>query len=235
MESNNKSSCSVSAVLMVIVLIFAGLAIWLVVTVQGTLKQAQQLIQPVVDIPQTLNTQVAEIMHPTPTILPDPITIIQSVRTLARLETIQYTVEKVITAETNQDTFGILFGDKLLFVAHGNVVAGIDLEKLTSQDLRLENGVLYVDLPPAEVFFVFLDNDKSYVFDRQTGLLNKGEKDLETAARQAAESEILNAALDDGILDLARKNAEIYLERLFNDLGYQTVIFEVNLEPETEK
>jgi len=220
---------------MVIVLIFAGLAIWLVVTVQGTLKQAQQLIQPVVDIPQSLNTQVAEIIHPTPTILPDPITIIQSVRTLARLETIQYTVEKVITAETNQETFGILFGDKLLFVAHGNVVAGVDLEKLTSQDLRLENGVLYVDLPPAEVFYVFLDNDKSYVFDRQTGLLNKGEKDLETAARQAAESEILNAALDDGILDQARKNAEIYLERLFNDLGYQTVIFDVNLEPETEK
>jgi hypothetical protein len=211
---------------LVIALAFVGIAIWVVVTVRQTVQQANDAIQPMVQIPQSINTQVAEIIHPTPTIIPDPVTIIHSVRTLARLETIQYSIEKVITAETNQDMFGPLFGDKLLFVAHGTVIAGVDMEKLTADSLKLENGVLHVKLPPAEVFVVTLDNEKSYVYDRQTGLFNKGEKDLESEARKAAEGLILDAALEDGILEQANKNAEVYLDRLFGDLGFPEVIFD---------
>ncbi|MFZ6030409.1 MAG: DUF4230 domain-containing protein [Chloroflexota bacterium] len=221
----NKTSCTIMGLLLVVILAFAGLAIWLVMTVQQTVQQAQEAIQPMVQIPQSINTQVAEIIHPTPTIIPDPVTIIHSVRTLARLETIQYSIEKVITAETNQDMFGPLFGDKLLFVAHGDVIAGIDLEKLTADDLKLEGSVLSVKLPAPEIFVIALDSEKSYVYDRQTGLFNKGEKDLESEARKAAEQLILEAALEDGILDQARQNAEVYLERLFGDLGYPNVIF----------
>jgi hypothetical protein len=222
----NKPSCLITALFGVIALAFVGIAIWVVVTVQQTVQQANDAIQPMVQIPQSINTQVAELIHPTPTIIPDPVTIIHSVRTLARLETIQYSIEKVITAETNQDMFGPLFGDKLLFVAHGTVIAGVDMEKLTSESLKLENGVLHVQLPAAEIFVVTLDNDKSFVYDRQTGLFNKGEKDLESEARKAAEGLILEAALEDGILEQARKNAEVYLARLFGDLGYPDVIFD---------
>jgi hypothetical protein len=109
---------------------------------------------------------------------------------LARLETIQYSVEKIITAETGQEVFGPLFGDRLLFVAHGVVIAGVDLNQLEASDLKLRSGVLMVRLPHAEVFIATLDNEKSYVYDRQTGLFTKGEQDLETLARQAAEEEI---------------------------------------------
>jgi hypothetical protein len=174
---------------------------------------------------QALQTQVADLLHPTPTIIPDPVTYINEVRALARLETIQYSVEKVITAEQNQGTFSFLFGDRLLFVAHGIVIAGIDMEKMTPQGMRFENDVLYVTLPPAEVFIATLDNQKSYVYDRDTGLLSQGVQDLETLARQAAEDEIRKAALEDGILTQAQTNAENYLYRFFQALGYQNVIF----------
>jgi hypothetical protein len=174
---------------------------------------------------QALQTQVADLLHPTPTIIPDPVTYINEVRALARLETIQYSIEKVITAEQNQGTFSFLFGDRLLFVAHGIVIAGIDMEKMTPQGMRFENDVLYVTLPPAEVFIATLDNQKSYVYDRDTGLLSQGVQDLETLARQAAEDEIRKAALEDGILTQAQTNAENYLYRFFQALGYQNVIF----------
>ena len=72
-----------------------------------------------------MKTEVAQLLHPTPTIIPDPVTIIHEVRSLARLESIQYSVEKVITAEIAQGQFDFLFGDKLLFVAHGTVIAGV--------------------------------------------------------------------------------------------------------------
>ena len=123
-------------------------------------------------------------MHPTPTIIPDPATYITQVRALSRLETIQYSIEKVITAEIGQGTFGFLFGDKLLFVAHGTVIAGIDMGKMNPEDMRLDNGVLHVRLPASEIFIATLDNDKSYVYDRQTGALTRGDQDLETTARR---------------------------------------------------
>ena len=87
----------------------------------------QQAIAPITDTTNTLRTQAAKILHPTPTIKPDPITIINEVRSLARLETIQYSVEKIITAETGQEIFGPLFGDRRLFVAHGVVIEGIEV------------------------------------------------------------------------------------------------------------
>jgi hypothetical protein len=174
---------------------------------------------------ESLQTQVSELLNPTPTILPDPVTYINEVRALARLETIQYSVEKVITAEISQGNFDFLFGDRLLFVAHGVVIAGIDMEKLGPEHMRLENGVLQVTLPPAEIFIATLDNQKSYVYDRETGLLTKGVQDLETLARQTAEDEIRKAALEDGILEQAQTNAENYLYRFFQALGYDNVIF----------
>lgn len=182
-------------------------------------------IEPFKQADQQLRTQVAQLLNPTPTIIPDPVTIIHEVRSLARLETIQYSVEKVITAESGQNQLAFLFGDRLLFIAHGYVIAGVDLEKLTSDDLTLKGQALYVRLPQPEIFVATLDNEKSYVYDRETGLLTKGNVDLETEARKVAENEIYKAALDDGILEQARVNAENYLVRLFRTLGYNEVVF----------
>jgi hypothetical protein len=192
---------------------------------------ANRVLQPVSDLSSGVGTQVAQLLHPTPTVLPNPQTIIYQVRTLARLETIQYTVEKVITAETGQGVFGPLFGDRLLFVAHGYVIAGIDMKKLLPDDLRAEDGILYVELPPAEIFMSTLDNEKSYVYDRETGILTQGDVNLETLARQVAEDEIRDAALEDGILEQAQTNAEAYLYRLLRSLGFVDVIF---VEPKSE-
>ncbi len=205
-----------------ILVILIATSVGVVMTIQRTTQRA---VQPVSDMTSALGTQVSRILHPTPTILPDPVTIINQIRPLARLETIQYTVEKVITAEIGQDALAPLFGDKLLFVGHGYVTAGIDLDNITSQDLVIEAGMIKVSLPEAEIFNTTLDNDRSYVYDRETGLLTHGDINLETTARQAAEDQIRQAALDDGILAQAQTNAETFMESLLNKLGYPQVIF----------
>lgn len=224
MEKRNSLALYVFGILVIGTVLLIGLL--LVNTVEQGMRQAQSAIQPLSDLTQNVSTQVAQVLNPTPTIIPDPVTIIHSVRSIARLETIQYSVEKVITAESGQGAFGLLFGDRLLLVAHGVVIAGVDLEKLSPQDLRLENGVLYVHLPEAEIFIATLDNAKTYVYDRETGVLTKGNIQLETEARRAAEEEIRKAALEDGILTQANRNAQAYLLRLFLQLGYRDVIFE---------
>lgn len=182
--------------------------------------------EPIASLTGDLGTQVARILHPTATIRPDPVTIIREVRSLARLETIQYSVEKVITAETRQGLFGFLFGDRLLLVAHGTVIAGVDLGQIEPDDVWLDDqGRVYLKLPEAEVFVATLDNETTYVYDRETGLLTGGNIALEAEARQAAEDEIRSAALEDGILEQAQVNAENFLFRFLRSLDFEDVIF----------
>jgi hypothetical protein len=200
-------------------------AYFIVQTVRESAQAATAPFQQVNQANQALQTQVSNLLNPTPTIIPDPVTYINEVRALARLETIQYSIEKVITGETGGGTFQTLFGDKILFVGHGTVIAGIDMEKLQPEHMRFENGVLTVKLPPAEVFIATLDNEKSYVYDRETGILAKPDVNLETLVRQRAEEEILKAAIEDGILEQAQLNAEAYLFKFFAALGYPNTIF----------
>jgi hypothetical protein len=207
-----------------VLVILTGLVVGILIVANNA---ARGVVDPFQQANRSISTEIASVLHPTPTVLPDPITIIHEVRSLSRLETIQYSVEKVITAETRQDIFGALFGDKLIFVAHGVVLAGVDLEKIEPQDIRMEGSVVSITLPEAEIFVTTLDNNKSYVYDRQTGIFSHGDVNLETTARRAAEEEIQKAALNDGILNLAQQNAEYYLARLVRSLGYTDVIFSV--------
>ncbi len=207
-------------VLVIGILLIAAVAVGLIVTaIRAPFDSAGGIANQISD-------QIGNLAHPTPTIYPDPVTVVKEIRSLSRLETVQYTLEKVITAESNQGPFGFLFGDKLLLVAHGTVVAGIDLGRLEPGDIRIDaQGAVYMVIPAAEVFVATLDNEKSYVYHRETGLLAPGTKDLESAARKAAQEEILQAALKDGILTTALTNGKAYLQRFLTSLGLKNVVF----------
>ncbi|MGD2145094.1 MAG: DUF4230 domain-containing protein [Anaerolineae bacterium] len=203
------------------------LLVLILVTVLGGIAMVfwsiQRVTRPLAQAEQALQEQFEQILNPTPTVVPDPVTIVREVRGLSRLETAAYTVEKIITAESQQGPFAFLFGDRLIFVAHGQVIAGVDLARLEDTDIAVDGeGGVDIVLPEAEVFVAALDSEQSYVFHRDTGVIGM-KAELETAARQAAEEEILEAALEDGILDMAQSNAESYIRHLILTLGFKEV------------
>lgn len=215
MKLEEKFNLNTAILLLILLALVAGAT--LVIT------SIRQVTRPLAEAERTLRRQVEQITNPTPTIIPDPVTIVREVRNLSRLETASYTVEKVITAETNQGPFAFLFGDKLILVAHGQVIAGVDLAKVEDSDVAVTaEGTVEVTLPPAEVFVTALNNEQSYVFHRDTGVIGMN-PDLETEARQAAEEEIRKAALEDGILEMAQQNAETYIRHLILTLGFEEV------------
>jgi hypothetical protein len=222
MNSKSGFSFNLNTVILLLILIVLVVAIVGGFALVGTIRR---LAQPLEEVERALQEQLEEIANPTPTIIPDPVTIIRQVRNLSRLETASYTIEKVITAESRQGAFAFLFGDRLILVAHGQVIAGVDLGKMGEGDIMVtEDGTVVVTLPPAEVLVVTLNNQESYVFDRDTGLIGMNPA-LETEARRAAEEEILNVALEDGILEMAQQNAETYVRNLILALGFRNVIF----------
>ena len=202
------------------------LAILLVILIGGYLAvdTILTLRRSTGSVPRAVSTQVQQVLHPTPTLIADPVTIIRQVRSLSRLETASFTIEKVITAESGEGPFGFLFRDRLLLVAQGQVIAGVDLSRMGEEDIQVVGTTVFVTLPAAEIFVATLNNDNTYVYDRQTALLGQ-QVDLETLARQEAEREILQAALEGGILEMARDNAEQYIGSLIRALGFEEVVF----------
>lgn len=185
----------------------------------------RRLMQPWEQVEQIFEEGIDDLLNPTPTIIPDPVTIVHEMHNLSRLETASYTIEKIISGSSGQEVLPFLFGDELILVAYGQVVAGVNLELVSEEDIQVtEDGVVSIVLPPAEILSISLDEDKTYVFDRDTGLMGLND-DLESQVRQAAVQEIEAAALEDGILEMAQQNAETYLERLILSLGFREVHF----------
>ncbi len=163
---------------------------------------------------------------PTVTIDTSRPAVIDRVRALGRLETVEYHLEKVVSGKSSGPLPDFLTGDRILLVAYGEVTAGVDLSALTPEDITVVSDTVTIRLPAPQVLHHSLDNSRTYVYDRQTGLFSKPDPDLETQVRQAAEQQIMQAALEDGILDKARANAGEVLRTLITGLGYREVRFE---------
>jgi len=157
---------------------------------------------------------------PTPEIITGA-AVVQRIQQLSRLETASYTVQTVIdvSQSSNIPIIGdFLAGDELLLIAHGTVVAGVDLGALPSDAVSVapDGSTITLRLPPAQIFSASLDSQKTRVYSRERGVFAPDNKDLETQARQVAEAEILKAACEDGVLSKATLQAEAALRQLLS-------------------
>src|SRR5450755_3879146 len=151
-------------------------------------------------------------------------TVVDRIQRLQRLETVVYTVDKLVTgAKENPLLPDFLTGDRLLMMVHGEVVAGIDFSNLKADDVRVNGRQVRVHLPSAQVFSTRLDSGKTRVFSRQTGLLVPTDPNLETQVRQEAERQMQAAALSDGILRTAQQNAAATITSLLQGLGFEKI------------
>src|SRR5579862_4865507 len=65
----------------------------------------------------------------------DQPTVVRQIQQLQRLETVSYTMDKIISGEHANAYFPkFLAGDRLLLVVHGDVIAGVDLGKVQAAD-----------------------------------------------------------------------------------------------------
>ena len=150
--------------------------------------------------------------------------VVEKIRQLSRLETVVYSLDKIVEG-SRQNTYlpDFRVGDKLLLIAHGEVIAGVDLGQLSSSDVSVKGDAVHVRLPAPQVLTSRIDNGRTKVYSRTTGLLVNADQNLESQVRLAAEQQITQAALSDGILDKARQNARTSVTALLYGLGFRTV------------
>ena len=198
----------------------------LTVVVVLTLFWQQIVAAFVPNVPQQV---VQLIATPTPTIR-DWGGAIQQMKNLNRLETQRFSIERVVEASTARgDALDLFLGERLLLIASGDVVAGVDLSKLTDRDVIVSPDGMSVTLtlPASEIFSARLNNERTRVYDRQTRLITQltGGQDpnLETQARQEAERQILAAACENGIMQRAADEAKRSIEQFLRLLEFENV------------
>lgn len=158
--------------------------------------------------------------------------VVDRVQRLNRLETVVYSLDTVVEgAESSPVLPGLvpdaLAGDKILMIVNGQTVAGVDLSKLQPEDVRITESsagrAIHLALPPSQVFTTTLDEAKSRVYARDTGLFVRADPNLETQVRAKAQAQLQQAALSDGILDAASRNARATVTSLLQGLGFTSV------------
>lgn len=199
-------------------LMLGGIAILLLALLFGQ-RVASSLVP---NVPQ----QVREIVATPTTTLRDRGGTILQIRSLNRLETQSFAAERVIEAKVERgNPLDLLLGDRLLLIASGEVIAGVDLSKLRDTDVVIsaDGKSIELKLPPSEIFVKRLDTDRTRVYDRQQGVLAPENKDLETQARAQAEGEILTAACESNIMQKAAADAQRSMEQFLKLIDFERV------------
>src|SRR5947208_12174597 len=144
-------------------------------------------------------------------------TILKQVQTLSELVTVKYVLEKVVILEDIK-----WYGEnRVLLVAHGLVKAGVDLQEIKPEEVRIDDKKVIIKLPQARITDVYLDDRETRVVDRSTGLLRAFDKDLEQNARRQAVEDLRIAARSNRIYEDAEERARLQLANLFHQLGYE--------------
>jgi Protein of unknown function (DUF4230) len=154
-------------------------------------------------------------------------TVVDRIQRLQRLETVVYTMDKIVTGARENPIFpDFLAGDRLLMLVHGEVVGGIDFSNLKPGDVKVEGKQVHLHLPAPQIFSTRIDSAKTRVYSRQTGLLVPSDPNLETQVRQEAERQLQEAAMAEGILRNAQQNGASTITSLLQGLGFERIDFE---------
>lgn len=222
-----------------------GIGVFSIIAAGGFWYLSSRIVEQTVS--QPIERLVKSIgLQATPEVRPDPVVIVREINKLAQLHTAQMEMQNIVEADSGTDAWFGLFEDNLIFVAVGQVQAGIDLAKLTENDIQANTfQTVTIRLPASEIFIATLDNEKSYVADRDVGLgarVLEPDPQLETLARQTGEKQMLDAALENGILEQADANARLLMEGFLKSLGFKSVVFvdgdmppPIPYDPETPK
>ena len=158
--------------------------------------------------------------------------VLKSIQDLSRYEAATANLQVVIDLETDAKFIpSVVFGARTLFVAAGTVDAYVDFAGLDSGAVTVsaDRRSVRVLLPRPALEKPNLDQDRSYVFAQQRGIVNRfqsflnGDGNQLQRLYQVAEQKLANAARGSELAARAEGNTRTMLTGLFSSLGFKSV------------
>lgn len=181
---------------------------------------------------------ITSLLQPQPTELEvaDSTILLEKIQNLQELTTTIYQTETVIPTSADR-TFGknwTVATTKMLYLARGEVKAGINLNQLTKDDIEITSDKIAIAIPSAEILDSKIDVNHSQVYHYDRGFFNLGPDvapQLQTLAQQKTLTRIVANACNEGILNQANQQAKKAIASLITATNDREVKITINPKP----
>jgi hypothetical protein len=174
--------------------------------------------------------------QPEPTIDMQPV-LVQQLRNASELTTAVFAMQTVVPASRDRTFGGYVIGrTTLLYIAYGEVRAGVDLGSLRPEDVQVNGSSISVRLPPPRILDSKVDVTRSKIYDYDRGFLGLGPDaapQLQEFAQQETLAQIVETACTQGVLQTANDRAKLTVSQLLMTAGYAVSTVEIQ-EPPTD-
>ncbi len=163
--------------------------------------------------------------------------VLEQVRELSELSTASFAMEAVVPTKQDRTLGQLTLGTTtLLYIARGEVRAGVDLAQLQPMDISVspDRAQIAIRLPEPRLLDQKIDVSRSTVYDYDRGFLGLGPDSavtLQSLANQKALEKIVATACEAQILEQANQRAQAVVTQLMQTAGFRQVT--VQTQPAT--
>lgn len=155
----------------------------------------------------------------------NPVDRIYTIKNLNQLATLEADIVKILSA-SDEATWFKLGNRKILFSCEGKIKAGIDLNKLQKENIRVDvqSKMVELSLPPAEVFLLKINPGAIREVYSEIGITRS---DFSTAEKEdifkMGQKKIEQSIPELGILKQAEQNATLFLTAYLRTAGFKNI------------
>ncbi|WP_076672435.1 DUF4230 domain-containing protein [Pontibacter indicus] len=148
-------------------------------------------------------------------------TILTTVEELGRMELVRFNFKDVVEYEKEVSRW--IPNSKVMLIVTGEAVGCVDFTKLTEQDIHFQgDSLVQISLPEPEVCYYKIDHNKSKVFSKENTYFQ--DADLVQESYRYAEANVKEAAINSGILQQTKVNAEKVLKPMLEEITGRKVV-----------
>ncbi|QMW00495.1 DUF4230 domain-containing protein [Spirosoma foliorum] len=144
--------------------------------------------------------------------------VLKEITALGKLELVKYTFKDIVEHE-QVNTF--LPNANAILIVEGEATGCIDLTRISATDIVAEGDSITVQLPKPELCSWKINHDRSRVYDTHFSFLDQSQ--LVSDAYRKAERQVRQSALDGGILNQTRQNANQILRPMLERISGKKV------------
>ena len=153
--------------------------------------------------------------------------IVKQIQGVSELTTTVFVMDAIVPASSRRQFGNWVVGEtKLLYLARGEVKAGLNLSQITNQNVTITDNSVEIVLPPPKILDAKIDVTQSEVYDYSRGFFNLGPDvapELQTQAQRQTLDKVLTTACAQGILSQANERATLTLTQLLQTAGHQNI------------
>lgn len=150
---------------------------------------------------------------------------VTKIQAIGKMELVKMTIKDVLEYNIKRD---YLPDSRILLVVSGEIAGCIDLTKLETKNIILNDSILQITLPNPEVCYYKIDHQKSKIYNATTYFMLDDEAKLTQLVYQKAENYFKSDSLNRIVFKETELNAQKVLKPILESITHKKVILNFN-------